>query len=105
MTTAVVTVDVDEEGRAYPIGSDTPLSVGSIRSIEYSRRHLKESDIVVDTYGRAWLIASHIEDAFTFPILMASAVDKPELSTHISDLQAPMIRIYHNGEPRHDLFR
>lgn len=105
MSTATVNVFIDDEGRVYPRFSDTPLPSEAIRELEYARNNLTEGDIIVDTYGRAYRVSpTHLED-YSFPILMAQAVDKPEYHIHTMDLEAPIVRIYHCGEPRHDIFR
>lgn len=104
MSIATVQVFIDDEGRVYPAQSDEPLPEAAIKALTLSRTNLREGDIVIDTYGRAWVVTpTHTED-FSFPVLMARAVDTPDYHVHCMDLQAPLIRIYRNGEPRYDTF-
>lgn len=103
MATAQIDVNIDDEGRVYPVGSDTPIPADAIDYLTHDRSTLVEGDIVVQADGRAYRISVDPEPQYVgYDTLLAQCVSNPRRFDSIAHLVDPLIRIYHCGEPRHD---
>lgn len=100
MATAQIKCVVHDD-MIYPASSDEPLKDGDIQWLELTRLELFEGDIVIDAYGAPFRITTDFP--FIGPVA-AFAVDHPATGGYFIDqLTAPLTRIYHCGEPRHDV--
>jgi hypothetical protein len=102
-TTAEVQVHIDEEGRVYPLLSDTPIPKVAIQSITHSRGMLRQGDLVIDASGQPYRVDSYTDSDFgPFSVLMANDVNSTAVWKSLAALEAPLIRIYSTGQPRYD---
>jgi hypothetical protein len=104
MATVQIEAQIDSDGRIYPVGSDTPLPTDAVRMIEYHKSALSIGDAIVDATGELWLVTE--DDGWDLPTttLLLRSAQHPAIQKSFNGLHTPAIRVYHNGEPRHDFF-
>lgn len=103
MATAHIDVDVDQDGRVYPIGSDTPVPAEAVRLIAHTKFILAIGDAVIDSSGQLWLAVEDRDPEFApYPTIVLQSAQHPDVHRSIPALTTPAVRVYHCGEPRHD---
>jgi hypothetical protein len=98
MSDTYVTVKaVNKDGVLTPVGADNPLPSDCIILEDITRFDLSHGDIVVDTYGKPWMIDIDNERR---PVAAAVEVStQPREALPLNELEAPMVVIYREGEP------